>query len=148
MTFTWVNGRQLGALQKGDLGVSYSYNSDGLRVSKTVNGVKTEYVWDGSSLIGQKTGNNVLVYFYAADGLAGFQYNGVNYYYLFNGQGDVIGILNRRGMLVAKYTYDAWGNLLSVIDATGADKSADSAFIGNINPVRYRSFINHGVIMR
>ena len=61
-TFTWVNGRQLGALQKGDLGVSYSYNSDGLRVSKTVNGVKTEYVWDGSSLIGQKTGNNVLVY--------------------------------------------------------------------------------------
>ena len=140
MSFTWVNGRQLGALQKGDLNVSYSYNSDGLRVSKTVNGVKTEYVWDGSSLIGQKTGNNVLVYLYAADGLAGFQYNGVNYYYLKNGQGDVIGILNSSGTLVAKYTYDAWGNLLSVIDATGADKSADSAFIGNINPVRYRSY--------
>ena len=140
MSFTWVNGRQLGALQKGDLNVSYSYNSDGLRVSKTVNGVKTEYVWDGSSLIGQKTGNNVLVYLYAADGLAGFQYNGVNYYYLKNGQGDVVGILDSSGTLVAKYTYDAWGKLLSVTDATGADKSADSAFIGNINPVRYRSY--------
>ena len=122
MSFTWVNGRQLGALQKGDLNVSYSYNSDGLRVSKTVNGVKTEYVWDGSSLIGQKTGNNVLVYLYAADGLAGFQYNGVNYYYLKNGQGDVIGILNSSGTLVAKYTYDAWGKLLSVTDAAGTDK--------------------------
>ena len=140
MSFTWVNGRQLGALQKGDLGVSYSYNSDGLRVSKTVNGAKTEYVWDGSSLIGQKTGNNVLVYLYAADGLAGFQYNGVNYYYLKNGQGDVVAILNASGNIVAKYAYDAWGNLLSVTDATGADKSADSAFIGNINPVRYRSY--------
>ncbi|MFR1435529.1 MAG: hypothetical protein ACLSS9_09890 [Acutalibacteraceae bacterium] len=41
-------------------------------MSKTVNGVKTEYVWDGSSLIGQKTGNNVLVYLYAADGLGRF----------------------------------------------------------------------------
>ena len=133
-------GAYLSALQKGDLNVSYSYNSDGLRVSKVVNGVKTEYVWDGSSLIGQKTGNNVLVYLYAADGLAGFQYNGVNYYYLKNGQGDVVGILNSSGTLVAKYTYDAWGKLLSVIDATGADKSADSAFIGNINPVRYRSY--------
>ncbi|MFR1435531.1 MAG: RHS repeat-associated core domain-containing protein [Acutalibacteraceae bacterium] len=133
-------GAYLSALQKGDLNVSYSYNSDDLRVSKTVNGVKTEYVWDGSSLIGQKTGNNVLVYLYAADGLAGFQYNGVNYYYLKNGQGDVVGILNASGNIVAKYAYDAWGNLLSVTDATGADKSADSAFIGNINPIRYRSY--------
>ena len=140
MSFTWVNGRQLGALQKGDLGVSYSYNSDGLRVSKVVNGAKTEYVWDGSSLIGQKTGNNVLVYLYAADGLAGFQYNGVNYYYLKNGQGDVVGILNSSGTLVAKYTYDAWGKLLSVTDAAGTDKSADASFIGNINLIRYRSY--------
>ena len=140
MSFTWVNGRQLGALQKGDLNVSYSYNSDGLRVSKTVNGVKTEYVWDGSSLIGQKTGNNVLVYLYAADGLAGFQYNGVNYYYLRNGQGDVVAILNASGNIVAKYAYDAWGKLLSVTDAAGNDKSADASFIGNINPIRYRSY--------
>ena len=140
MSFTWVNGRQLGALQKGDLNVSYSYNSDGLRVSKTVNGVKTEYVWDGSSLIGQKTGNNVLVYLYAADGLAGFQYNGVNYYYLRNGQGDVVAILNASGNIVAKYAYDAWGKLLNVTDAAGNDKSSDASFIGNINPVRYRSY--------
>ena len=55
MSFTWVNGRQLGALQKGDLNVSYSYNSDGLRVSKTVNGVKTEYVWDGTSPVKKNT---------------------------------------------------------------------------------------------
>ena len=140
MSFTWVNGRQLSALQKGDLNVSYSYNSDGLRVSKTVNGVKTEYVWDGSNLIGQKTGNNVLVYLYAADGLAGFQYNGVNYYYLKNGQGDVVAILDASGNIVAKYAYDAWGKLLSVTDAAGNDKSADASFIGNINPIRYRSY--------
>ena len=140
MSFTWVNGRQLSALQKGDLNVSYSYNSDGLRVSKVVNGVKTEYVWDGSSLIGQKTGNNVLVYLYAADGLAGFQYNGVNYYYLKNGQGDVVAILDASGNIVAKYAYDAWGKLLSVTDAAGNDKSADASFIGNINPIRYRSY--------
>ena len=32
--------------------VSYSYNGDGIRYGKTVNGVTTRHVWDGANITG------------------------------------------------------------------------------------------------
>ena len=43
--FTWSNGRQLTGVTKGTDNISYLYNSDGLRASKTVNGTTTDYYW-------------------------------------------------------------------------------------------------------
>ena len=40
---------------------------------------------------------------------------------------------------VAKYTYDPWGKVLSVTNASGVAQ-ASSSFIGNINPIRYRGY--------
>ena len=36
-----------------------------------------------------------------------------------NLRGDVVGICNANGVMVANYTYDAWGNVLSVTDQNG-----------------------------
>ena len=132
-TFTWKNGRQLSTLQKGSTGVSYSYNADGLRTSKTVNGVKTEYAWDGSKLIAQKVGGKTLIFLYDATGLYGFRYEGNPYFYLYNGQGDVMGLVNTQGAQVVSYTYDAWGKPLAT---TGT--LADT--VGAVNPIRYRGY--------
>ena len=44
-TLTWQNGRQLATYTKGDTSVSYTYDSDGLRTGKTVNGAKSEYLY-------------------------------------------------------------------------------------------------------
>ena len=43
-------------------------------------------------------------------------------------------------MIVAKYTYDAWGNPLSITDGSGNDVSGSPAHIANINPYRYRGY--------
>jgi len=58
MSFTWADGRKLATVTKGTDSISYTYNSDGLRNSKTVNGVTTEYYWLNGMLQGQKTGRN------------------------------------------------------------------------------------------
>lgn len=43
------------------------------------------------------------------------------------------------GTLIAKYTYDVWGNVLSVTNATGTEITA-STHIANLQPFRYRSY--------
>ena len=113
--------------------MSYRYNSSGIRTEKTVNGVTTEYYLDGSSIVAEKTGTDVIWYLYDGMGLAGFELNGTSYYYVYNGQGDVIGILDSSGNRVVTYTYDSWGSPLSV---TGSRAST----VGQKNPIRYRGY--------
>ena len=48
-------------------------------------------------------------------------------------------ITNSLADIVAQYTYDAWGKVISVTDASGAAQTS-SGFIGNINPIRYRGY--------
>jgi len=61
-------------------------------------------------------------------------FNGTNYYYLVNLQGDVMGIVDSTGNIVVGYTYDAWGKLLST---TGMMAST----LGTLNPLRYRGYV-------
>ena len=63
----------------------------------------------------------------------GFRYNGQDYWYIQNGQGDIAGILDSTGTQVVSYTYDSWGVPVSV---TGS--MADT--IRAINPFRYRGY--------
>ena len=60
-------------------------------------------------------------------------YNGTDYYYRKNLQGDIIAILNTSGTKVVEYTYNAWGEVLSI---TGSLVNT----IGKINPFRYRGY--------
>lgn len=65
-------------------------NADGQRTSKTVDGVTTEFIYAGDILAGQKTGDDILMWIYDNNGAyTGFTYNGVEYYYVYNLQGDV-----------------------------------------------------------
>ncbi len=62
------------------------------------------------------------------------------YYYFRNGQGDIIGLFDGNGNIVARYSYDSWGNLLKITDGSGNNKTNDTAFIGYKNPLRYRGY--------
>ena len=66
-------------------------------------------------------------------------FNGAAYYFLKNLQGDVIAITNSDGEVIARYTYDAWGKVLSVTDNAG-NAITDTSNVALVNPYRYRSY--------
>ena len=115
---------------------SYTYDSDGLRLTKTVGDVQHKYVWQGSQLVSENWAGQELEFFYDESGSPyAFSYKAsatatpVMYYYVTNLQGDVVNILDASGNIKASYTYNAWGEILS---ATGD--------MADINPLRYRGY--------
>ena len=130
-TFTWTAGRKLSTVTDGDSNYTYAYDGDGNRISKTVDGVTTDYYYIDGKLLGLKKGQDTLLFLYDETGTAyGFLHNGTLYYYDINLQGDVVGIYNGSGNLVASYTYDVWG---------APELTSDNA-IATLNPLRYRGY--------
>ena len=126
--FTW-DGRELATATKGSTSLSYKYGADGLRTQKTVGNTVYDYYYIDGLLVRQTWGSNYIDFLYDESGNAySFVYNGTQYYYVRNLQGDVVKILNTSGTVVATYTYDAWGK----VTASGS--------IGQTNPIRYRGY--------
>lgn len=141
-TLTWQNGRELAGITNNEDGltVTYKYNDEGIRTQKTVNGVTTTYYLSGNKVVFEQTGDSTIYYSYDQNGeLVGLDYNGQTYYYKKNLQGDIIGILDNNLNEVVKYSYDSWGNILSITDQNG-DAITDENNIGLINPHRYRGY--------
>ena len=133
-TYTWQNGRQLQKMQKAGVTAEFVYNADGLRVQKTVNGVVTKYTLHGKNIVHMTSGADELHFFYDAQNKpAVVIFNGIAYAYLYDLQGDVIGLVDNNGTQMVSYTYDAWGKMLS---KTGTLAST----LGTIQPFRYRGY--------
>ena len=130
-----------------DLNISYKYDTNGLRTEKTVNGVKHEYYYVDGQLRFEKNGDSYEIYYnYDAEGRPVRAYKkdlvtGTNYsYYLItNTRGDVIETRNGSGEVNAKFTYDAWGKIISVTDGSGNELSSDS-FAYQIS-LKYRGYV-------
>ena len=135
-TYEWEAGRQLKRQVKSSgTDVKYEYDQNGMRVRKTVNGTATNYTYNGSRLVHLTTGSNKLHFYYDAQGKPALvNYNGTQYSYLYNLQGDVIGLVDNAGSLVVEYKYNAWGSI------TGRAGSL-AATLGKLNPFRYRGYV-------
>jgi len=143
-TFTWQNGRRLASTVKGDTNVTYTYDSEGLRIAKTVNNSLHTYIYYDNILLQERWGNCYIEYLYDESGspMGINYYDGTTlheYYFVKNLQGDVTAIRDWNGNLVATYIYDAWGNILSLTDGTGTPITS-TTHIGYINPIRYRGY--------
>ena len=133
-TYAWQHGRQLASMSKSGSSITYGYNANGKRISKTVNGTTYNYSYLGDQLTEMTWVSNKLHFTYDSTGPASVTYNGNRYFYLKNAQGDVTGLVNASGTQVVSYTYDPWGAPMST-DGTMAST------LGAANPLRYRGYV-------
>lgn len=148
--YTWIGGRQMRAMYKGEFGeqgydeITFEYNEEGLRTKKTrmyydnatgnIGYRATNYTLHGKNIVHMSDGSNNLHFFYDAQNKpAVVIFNGTAYAYLYNLQGDVIGLVDSNGTKMVSYTYDAWGKPIS---KTGTLAST----LGTIQPFRYRGY--------
>lgn len=132
----WKVGRQVATMNNAstNTSISYTYNDDGIRTSKTVGDVKTTYTSIDGRITSQTTDTNMLYFRYDNNKqIVGFTLNGTEYLYTLNEQGDVTGILDSSGNRLITYSYDAWGKYTIVSNST-------SNKIGSLNPMRYRGY--------
>ena len=146
-TFTWKDGRKLESITKPDGSViTYTYDSEGNRIGKQIRKAdgteeKTTYYWDGGKLLREVSGDETLYYSYDSNGKLwsmdwekGDTKKG--YFVIRNAQGDITGLYHLEdSSLAGSYTYDAWGQLLSVNPANESDEE-----ILRKNPFRYRGY--------
>ncbi len=108
-SFTWENGRQLATATYGGNTLSFTYNDEGIRTSKTRDGLTTYYHLAGSQILSEEwTLSGVqylIIYHYDANGLpVGMSYRDStyalndydNFLYVKNLQGDIIKVLMKK----------------------------------------------------
>ena len=110
------------------------FNASGQRISKTVNGTTYNYHYLGDQLVEMAWGANRMHFTYDAVGPLSVNFNGTEYFYLKNAQGDVTGLVDSTGAKVVHYTYDPWGKTWS---ASGTLATT----LGTFNPLRYRGYV-------
>jgi len=142
-------GNQLTYIEASAVEMSFKYDKNGLRTQKMeqLNGEGWRYYYNGGQLErmeainwqGTPTGIT-MTFAYDAAGkpwIMDYFVNGTPtawYFFEYNAQGDVIGLLNSSNQRVVEYRYDAWGKPLSV---TGSLANT----IGQYNPFRYRAYV-------
>ena len=142
--FGWAKGRQLVKAESDNHEIEYTYDMAGIRDSKTVDDVTYNYLTLDGKVVRQtwekvipgtdQKKEYVFDIIYDANGLPyACEYEGYQYYYVLNQQGDVIQIIGSGGTVCAEYSYDAWGNILRI-------SGLYAGTLGEVNPIRYRGY--------
>ena len=129
-----TKGSLLAKVTGDSLEATYTYDASGIRTSKTVNGVKTEYLTAGGSILAEKKNGKWQQYLYDGSGqLMAIRYKGADYYYIRDGLMCITGLVDANGGAVVNYRYDSWGKLISI---TGSMAGT----LGKDNPYRYKGY--------
>ena len=149
-TYTWKHGRTLVNTTMSGKTWTYTYNADGMRTKRVSGNTSYTYYYNGDMLryldydsnttdssqaaklyfVLDASGNPIEVS-YRPEGSTTTSF----YYYVQNLQGDVVALVDSaNGNTVVTYTYDAWGNVLSVGGSLAST-------LGAQNPFRYRGYV-------
>ena len=145
-SLSWIKGTLLTQVVDGNSYIDLTYDGFKQRIKKEVGSNTTNYKYINNQLIIEERTNGTITYLYSHEGIIGFvlsnydsslNLNGI-YLYEKNIQQDVLTIRDINNQIKAIYVYDAWGNH-KVLNPNGTENTS-SSFIGNINPIRYRSY--------
>ena len=143
---TWGEGRRLKKVSLSWGTVDFAYDSDGKRVRKTSGGNTTTYCYNGNVLSGlvkkaskdagtAGTGTTVQFVYDTQGKPFMLRMNGkTDYFYLYNGLGDVTGLVDSSNQVVVRYQYNSWGKVTSTQDTSGVS-------IATLNPFCYRKYV-------
>jgi RHS repeat-associated protein len=96
--------------------ISYIYDGLGRRVAKNIDGVITKYIYDQEDILLETDDNdNVLARYTHGPGIdepISMERNGSNYYYVADGLGSIVKLVDAAGATVNNYVYDSFGNML------------------------------------
>lgn len=110
-TSTTLNYDQANRLTSYGPSATYSYNGDGLRMSKTVNSATTAFAWDQSEQLPVLLADGSDYYVYGPGGLPVEKISGSTVTYLHHDQqGSTRLLTDAGGAAGGTYTYDPWGN--------------------------------------
>ena len=93
--------------------VSFTYDAEGLRTGKTVNGEKTIYVWDGDQVVMELSKGGAVQKRYIRGNDLVYADKGENtekMYYVTDMHGNVVQLLDESGNVTKTYEYDSFGN--------------------------------------
>ena len=93
--------------------VSFTYDAAGLRTSKTVNGEKTVFVWDGDQLVLELSGSGKVQKRYIRGNDLVYADKGTDtekQYYVTDPHGNVVQLTDESGKVTKTYEYDSFGN--------------------------------------
>jgi RHS repeat-associated protein len=91
---------------------TYAYNGDGLRMSKTVSGTTSQFLWDAGNRLPLLIKDGSTAYVYGPTGLPLEQINGSTPLWMHHDQlGSTRLLTDANGTSQASYTFDAYGNL-------------------------------------
>ncbi|RIJ63742.1 RHS repeat domain-containing protein [Rummeliibacillus sp. POC4] len=143
--YTYNEAQHLTSVQtlKGDVVASYTYDENGLRLTKTVGDTTHEYFYNNEVLdmeVVKKNGEVTQYRYYEWNGYTplGMIVKAKNdagnfetkaYQFITNHRGDVLSIRDGEDKEVGSYRYDAYGNVLSVEGDVAKD-----------NPIRYAGY--------
>ena len=132
--FTWEHGRQLATMFDGTATWTNTYNSDGLRTSRTDGTTTYTYIYETGRLSAIKRNDLNMWIIYDDHGPVTIRYGSGTFHYVTNPQGDVMAIVDANGSKLVEYTYDAWGKVTSI--------TGDFAYnLGIHNPILYRGYV-------
>ncbi len=152
------DGRQLRSIEfapndEATKKMEYQYNDQGYRTTKSYYDysisshtwvLQNQIIYEllGDKVIYETNGTYGLLFHYDYDGtLIGFTgdlniddgFDGADYYYIRNQQGDITMIVDDQGTVLVEYRYDAYGNRTIVFDDT-------SGILSTYNPYTYKGY--------
>lgn len=132
-TYAWSSDAYLTGVTTGAGTTSFAYDTVGKRLSKTAGGVTTTYSYQGEALRSETSSGGTVSYTYDDNGAPlAISTGGSTYSYHYDHHGSVIALTDASHTVVARYVYDAWGNVLEETGSTALRAANPYTFLGRL----------------